>query len=130
LWLFDIWSPIVGKKSEINDFWFKNNDFCLICRFLWRRINIIGYDIYPPLQKSDTGGRVIGRAPGRSMTADFAALLAKLRSLVAQAKHEAIEQTWAAKFHRSRLIFKLMFVSNGRHFWSAFSSWQTLWQTL
>jgi hypothetical protein len=32
LWLFDIWSPIVGKKSEINDFWFKKNDFCLICR--------------------------------------------------------------------------------------------------
>ena len=45
-------------------------------------------------------------------TADFAALLAKLRSLVAQAKREALGQTWGAKFHRSRCLVKLMFVSN------------------
>jgi hypothetical protein len=45
-------------------------------------------------------------------TADFAALLAKMRWLVVQAKRAALEQTWRAKFHRSRLLVQSMFVSS------------------
>ena len=43
--------------------------------------------------------------------ASFAALLANLRSLIAQAKRAAMEHTCSAKFHRSRLLVQSIFRS-------------------